>query len=118
MYALNSAWFAFDEPKRGSLQGGKYADLAVLSDDYLTVPVEKVGELHSVLTMVGGKVVWRRVVRGAGGEVENRRTPDRLSTNRGARDGDRGAARPTFWSQNNPFWRFLRVMHDFGARAP
>src|SRR5215475_11106892 len=58
MYSLNSAWFTFDETMRGSLEPGKYADLAVLSDDYLTVPVEKVGALHSVLTIVGGKVVY------------------------------------------------------------
>src|SRR6266436_8734361 len=58
MYSLNSAWFTFDEDKRGSLEPGKYADLAVLSDDYLTVPVAKVGDLHAVLTMVGGKVVY------------------------------------------------------------
>src|SRR6516164_8398986 len=61
MYSLNSAWFTFDEGKRGTLEGGKYADLAVLSDDYLTVPVEKVGDLHSVLTMVGGKAVYGEV---------------------------------------------------------
>src|SRR5258707_12064043 len=60
MYSLNSAWFTFDETKRGSLEPGKYADLAVLSDDYLTVPVEQVGDLHSVLTIVGGKVVYGR----------------------------------------------------------
>ncbi len=58
MYSLNSAWFTFDETKRGSLEPGKYADLAVLSDDYLTVPVERVAELHSVLTLVGGKAVY------------------------------------------------------------
>ena len=58
MYSLNSAWFTFDETKRGSLEPGKYADLAVLSDDYLTVAIEKVGELHSVLTLVGGKAVY------------------------------------------------------------
>ncbi len=58
LYSLNSAWFTFDESKRGSLEPGKYADLAVLSDDYLTVPVEKVGELHSLLTLVGGKAVY------------------------------------------------------------
>jgi predicted amidohydrolase YtcJ len=58
MYSLNAAWFTFDEAKRGSLESGKYADLAVLSDDYLMVPVERVGDLHSVLTMVGGKVVY------------------------------------------------------------
>jgi predicted amidohydrolase YtcJ len=58
MYSLNSAWFTFDETKRGSLEPGKYADLAVLSDDYLTMAIEKVGELHSVLTLVGGKAVY------------------------------------------------------------
>jgi predicted amidohydrolase YtcJ len=58
MYSLNSAWFTFDEDKRGSLEPGKYADLAVLSDDYMTVPVEKVGDLNSVLTLVGGKAVY------------------------------------------------------------
>jgi predicted amidohydrolase YtcJ len=58
MYTLESAWFTFDEAKRGSLEPGKYADLAVLSDDYMTVPIEKVGELHSVLTLVGGKAVY------------------------------------------------------------
>jgi len=30
----------------------------VLSDDYMTVPTEKVSELHAVLTMVGGKAVY------------------------------------------------------------
>ena len=58
MYTLESAWFTFDEAKRGSLEAGKYADLAVLSDDYMTVPIEKVGELHSLLTLVGGKAVY------------------------------------------------------------
>ena len=58
MYSLNAAWFTFDEMRRGSLEPGKYADLAVLSDDYMTVPVEKVGELHAVLTLVGGRAVY------------------------------------------------------------
>jgi predicted amidohydrolase YtcJ len=58
MYSLNSAWFTFDEDIRGSLEPGKYADLAVLSDDYMTVPVEQVGDLTSVLTMIGGKAVY------------------------------------------------------------
>ena len=57
-YTLGSAWFSFDEQERGSLDVGKLADLAVLSADYLTVPVEKIGSLESVLTMVGGKVVY------------------------------------------------------------
>jgi predicted amidohydrolase YtcJ len=58
MYSLNAAWFTFDEDKRGSLEPGKYADLAVLSDDYLSVPVDKVSRLFSLLTLVGGKAVY------------------------------------------------------------
>jgi predicted amidohydrolase YtcJ len=58
MYSINAAWFSFDEDKRGSLEPGKYADLAVLSDDYMTVPVERVGEITSLLTLVGGKAVY------------------------------------------------------------
>lgn len=58
MYSINAAWFAFADDKQGSLEPGKYADLAVLSGDYLTVPVERVGELHSLLTLVGGKAVY------------------------------------------------------------
>jgi len=57
-YTLGSAWFSFDEDTRGSLDVGKLADLAVLSADYLTVPVEKISSLESVLTMLGGKVVY------------------------------------------------------------
>jgi hypothetical protein len=34
------------------------ADLAVLSSDYLTAPVKEIGKIRSVLTMVGGNVVY------------------------------------------------------------
>jgi hypothetical protein len=57
-YTLGSAWFSFDDDVRGSLEVGKLADLAVLSADYLTVPVDEVGNLESVLTLLGGKVVY------------------------------------------------------------
>jgi predicted amidohydrolase YtcJ len=57
MYTSGSAWFTFDEGRRGTLAPGMLADLAVLSADYLTVPVEQIGAIHSVLTMVGGRVV-------------------------------------------------------------
>jgi len=57
-YTLGSAWFAFADDKRGSLEAGKLADLAVLSADYLTVPTDQIGELESVLTLVGGEVVY------------------------------------------------------------
>ena len=57
-YTLGSAWFSFDDDERGSIEAGKLADLAVLSDDYMTVPVEKIGGLESVLTMMGGRIVY------------------------------------------------------------
>ncbi|HET7608200.1 MAG TPA: amidohydrolase [Gammaproteobacteria bacterium] len=57
-YTLGSAWFSFDEDVRGSLEVGKLADLAVLSADYLTVPLEEIGNIESVLTLLGGEVVY------------------------------------------------------------
>ncbi len=57
-YTLGSAWVSHDERVRGSLEVGKLADLAVLSKDYLTVPVDQIGGIESVMTMVGGKVVY------------------------------------------------------------
>jgi predicted amidohydrolase YtcJ len=57
-YTMGSAWFSFDEDKRGSLAVGKLADLAVLTKDYMTVPVEQIGGIESLLTMVGGKIVY------------------------------------------------------------
>ncbi len=58
MYTRNSAFIANDDDKRGTLEVGKFADLAVLSADYLTAPVKEIGKIRSVLTMVGGKVVY------------------------------------------------------------
>ena len=58
MYTLGSAWFARDEDKRGSLVVGKLADLAVLSKDYMKAPLEDIGTIESLLTMVGGKIVY------------------------------------------------------------
>jgi predicted amidohydrolase YtcJ len=57
-YTAGSAWVSHDEDIRGSLEVGKQADLAVLSKDYMTVPVEQIGGIESVLTMLGGKVVY------------------------------------------------------------
>lgn len=58
LYTLGSAWFAHDDDQRGSLEAGKLADLAVLSKDYLTAPVAEVGGIESLLTMVGGRIVY------------------------------------------------------------
>lgn len=57
-YTTGSAWFSFDENKRGSLEPGKLADLAVLSKDYMTAPLEQIESIESLLTMVGGRIVY------------------------------------------------------------
>jgi hypothetical protein len=58
LYTEGSAWFTFEEGKRGALAAGKLADLAVLSRDYLSVPTGEIGGIVSLLTMVGGRIVY------------------------------------------------------------
>jgi predicted amidohydrolase YtcJ len=57
-YTAGSAWVSHDEDARGSLDVGKWADLAVLSRDYMTVPTAEIGGIESLLTMVGGRIVY------------------------------------------------------------
>jgi predicted amidohydrolase YtcJ len=58
LYSEGSAWFSFEDDDRGSLAVGKLADLAVLDKDVLSVPVEEIGSTVSLLTMVGGRIVY------------------------------------------------------------
>jgi predicted amidohydrolase YtcJ len=57
-YTVGSAWFSGEEDKKGSVEVGKLADLAVLSADYFSVREEEIKRIESVLTVVGGKVVY------------------------------------------------------------
>ncbi len=57
-YTLTSAYAEFAEKEKGSLEPGKLADLAVLSQDIFTVPAPELPKTRSVLTLVGGKVVY------------------------------------------------------------
>ncbi len=58
LYTQGSAWFSFEEHARGALAVGQLADLAVLSRDYLGVPIEQIAGTVSLLTMVGGRIVY------------------------------------------------------------
>ena len=58
MYTIGSAWFSGDTQRKGSIEVDKLADLAVLSADYLTVPEDQIRSLESLLTLVGGRVVY------------------------------------------------------------
>jgi predicted amidohydrolase YtcJ len=56
-YTAGSAWLSFEEADRGHLRPGARADLAVLSEDYFTVPADRIPAIRSELTVVGGRVV-------------------------------------------------------------
>ena len=62
LYTANNGWFLKEEQLLGTLEPGKYADLVVLSGDYFdsqAISDEQIKSLHSVLTLVGGRVVHR-----------------------------------------------------------
>ena len=55
--AREGAWLSFEEDVKGTLEPGKYADIAIMSDDLLTIPEDDIPNITSVLTMTGGRVV-------------------------------------------------------------
>ena len=58
LWTEGSSWFSSEEGKKGALSPGQLADLSVLSADYFSVSCEQIKSIESVLTMVGGKVVY------------------------------------------------------------
>ena len=64
LYTVGSSWFSSEEGKKGALAPGQLADLSVLSADYFSIPAEEIKHLESVLTIVGGRIVF------AAGEFE------------------------------------------------
>jgi predicted amidohydrolase YtcJ len=59
-YTVNNAWVAHEEGSKGSLTPGKLADLVVLSADPFQVAPSAIKDIRVLITMVGGKVVFRR----------------------------------------------------------
>jgi predicted amidohydrolase YtcJ len=58
LFTVGAAWFSQEEKVKGRIAPGQYADFAVLSDDYFSVPEEQIKNLESVLTVVSGRVVY------------------------------------------------------------
>jgi hypothetical protein len=58
LWTQAAGWFSNEGEVRGTLKAGQLADLAVLTDDYFTVHEDRMPAIESVLTLVGGKVVY------------------------------------------------------------
>ena len=58
LWTQGSAWFSTEQGKKGQIKVGQLADLAVLSQDYFSVPEEQIKGIESVMTVVDGKVVY------------------------------------------------------------
>ena len=58
LFTRGNSWFLRMEDKAGSIEPGKLADLAVLNKDYFAVPDQEIKQIRSLMTIVGGKVVY------------------------------------------------------------
>jgi predicted amidohydrolase YtcJ len=59
-YTMGSAYAEFLESEKGSITAGKLADLAVLSADPLSVPAESIKDIEVQMTILGGRIVYRK----------------------------------------------------------
>jgi predicted amidohydrolase YtcJ len=58
LFTVGSAWFSGEEQVKGRIVPGQLADFAILSADYSSVPEEEIRNIESVLTVLGGEVVY------------------------------------------------------------
>jgi len=70
---LEGAYLTFEEEEKGSIERGKLADLAVLSEDPMTCPEDSIRHITADMTIVGGRIVNERA---AAGEPDRRERPD------------------------------------------
>ncbi|RJG51745.1 amidohydrolase [Sphingobium terrigena] len=58
LWTERNTWFSNEVGKKGQIKAGQLADLALLSDDYFSVAEDEIAHLRSVLTVLGGKIVY------------------------------------------------------------
>jgi predicted amidohydrolase YtcJ len=58
LYTNAGPYYTFEEKKKGSIEAGKFADMVVLSADYLSVPDAQIKDIKPLQTIVDGKVVY------------------------------------------------------------
>jgi predicted amidohydrolase YtcJ len=59
-YTLNGAYASFEEGSKGSLSLGKWADVTIFSKDIMTCPEDEIPAARAVMTIVGGKVLYKK----------------------------------------------------------
>lgn len=57
MYTINAAYSSFDEHRKGSIEVGKLADLAILDRSLLNCPIEEIPEIRAEMTLIDGEIV-------------------------------------------------------------
>ena len=57
LYSQGSSWFSSESEKKGTIAAGQMADFVALTDDYFSILEEKIKDIESVLTVMGGKIV-------------------------------------------------------------
>jgi predicted amidohydrolase YtcJ len=60
MHTLWAAESGFEEELKGSIEVGKLADLSVVSEDPLSLSPDRLLELRCEMTVVDGKIAYRR----------------------------------------------------------
>lgn len=60
MFTYNGAYASFDEDKKGSIETGKLADLAVLSQSLLDVSPDRIKEVTVDMTLIDGRIVYEK----------------------------------------------------------
>ncbi|MFQ5872288.1 MAG: amidohydrolase [Dehalococcoidia bacterium] len=58
-YTINAAYASFEEHLKGLIEVGKLADIIILSDNLFEIPADKIKDVEVLLTIVGGKEVYR-----------------------------------------------------------
>ncbi len=58
MFTLWSAYAAFEENLKGTLEPGKLADMTVLSADIMRIPEAQILQTRNMMTVIGGEVVF------------------------------------------------------------
>jgi hypothetical protein len=58
LYTEGSAWFSTENGKKGTIISGQYADFTVLPEDMMTIAADDIKNLSSILTVVGGEIVY------------------------------------------------------------